>query len=217
VSRVSRETPAWDRPEPGDPWPPVAALDPYARILADVGVSHGLIGPREVARLWDRHLLNCAVVAQDRDLVPEASRVIDVGAGAGLPGLVWALVRTDLTVILLEPLLRRYDFLAIVVAELGLADRVTVVRGRAEEQRQLRADVVTARAVAPLTRLAGWTLPLTRVGGRVLAFKGADVANELAAAGATLARLGAGPAQVRQFGAGLLLTPATIVSIPRLR
>jgi 16S rRNA (guanine527-N7)-methyltransferase len=126
-------------------------------------------------------------------------------------------VRTDLTVILLEPLLRRYDFLAIVVAELGLADRVTVVRGRAEEQRQLRADVVTARAVAPLTRLAGWTLPLTRVGGRVLAFKGADVANELAAAGATLARLGAGPAQVRQFGAGLLLTPATIVSIPRLR
>jgi len=166
----------------------LASVVTYAGRLATTGVERGLIGPAEVPRLWQRHLLNCAVLAP---LVPPRCHVVDVGSGAGLPGIVLALQRRDLQVTLVEPLLRRATFLAEVVAELDLA-RVQVRRARAEDLvGDLAADVAVARAVAPLDRLAGWTLPLVRPGGMVLALKGEGAGAELAAADRVLRRLGA--------------------------
>ena len=148
----------------------------YAATLAGPGVERGLIGPREVERLWDRHLLNCGAVAE---LIPEGSDVIDVGSGGGLPGLVLAIARPDLRIMLLEPLLRRTSFLSECVEELGLPN-VEVRRGRAEEWAgHLCAEVVTARAVAPLEKLVGWCLPLLAPGGRMLALKGEAASAEL--------------------------------------
>ena len=119
----------------------------YAASLADAGVVRGLIGPREVPRLWERHLLNCAVLGE---AVPEGVEVCDIGSGAGLPGLVLAIARPDLRLTLVEPLLRRTTYLSEVVEELGL-DNVEVVRGRADALHgERRFDVVTSRAVAPL-------------------------------------------------------------------
>ena len=135
----------------------LALAEAYAGWLADAGTVRGLLGPREVPRLWDRHLLNCAVLAE---AVPEGARVCDIGSGAGLPGLVLAIARPDVTVTLVEPLLRRTTFLDEVVGELGL-EQVTVVRGRADVLHgRERFDVVTSRAVAPLDRLLGWSMPL---------------------------------------------------------
>jgi 16S rRNA (guanine527-N7)-methyltransferase len=180
----------------------------YVRLLATDGTVRGLIGPREVPRLWDRHLLNSAAIAS---LVPQGARVVDVGSGAGLPGIPLALVRPDLAVALLEPLARRVTFLDEVVERLGLTN-VTVVRGRAEEgpaRRELGgADVVTARAVAPLEKLAGWCLPLLRPGGRLLALKGSTAAEELAAAGPLA---DAADAAVVEVGD----PPATVVLVTR--
>ena len=216
IDPVSRET--IDRPDPGDLWPPVLELDAYAEILAHAGVDRGLIGPNEVPRLWQRHLLNCAAVALEPGLVGSDATVIDVGSGAGLPGLVWALVRPDLSITLLEPLLRRVNFLTETIAELGLGARVKVVRGRAEsEPVGLRAQIVVARAVAPLARLAGWTLPLTEVGGKVLAIKGQDVAAEVAAGADQVRKFGGGPAQVSRIERPGLELPTTVLAIPRLK
>ena len=183
--------------------PAVDAAIEYGRLLATEGTVRGLIGPRELPRLWERHLLNSAAIAS---LVPAGARVVDVGSGAGLPGIPLALARPDLTVTLLEPLARRVAFLTECVDRLGL-ERVTVVRGRAEEGPVRRAlggaDVVTARAVAPLDKLAGWCLPLLRPGGLLLAMKGSTAAAELAAvgslpgaAGALVTRAGDPPATV---------------------
>ncbi|HSN05913.1 MAG TPA: 16S rRNA (guanine(527)-N(7))-methyltransferase RsmG [Candidatus Angelobacter sp.] len=193
---------------------PAAAevLGRYAALLATDGVERGLIGPREVGRLWSRHVANCAVL---EELVPQGVSVADVGSGAGLPGLPLALVRDDLRVVLVEPLLRRATFLTEAVAALGLADRVDVLRGRAEEQR-LEVDVVTARAVAPLDRLAGWTLPLVRVGGVLLALKGEGAAAEVAASAAALERLGGGQTEVLGCGVGVVEPPTTVVRVVRL-
>ena len=195
-----------------------AALDravAYAEILATDGTVRGVIGPREVPRLWDRHLLNSAVVAE---LIPPGARLVDAGSGAGLPGIPLALARSDLAVTLLEPLARRHDFLVECVARLGL-ESVTVVRGRAEEglvRRSLAgADVVTARAVAPLDRLAGWCLPLLRPGGRLLAIKGDTAADELTAARPALTRAGAADAEVVCCGAGTVDPPTTVVVVTR--
>lgn len=180
----------------------------YAELLAGTGVTHGLLGPREPARLWDRHLLNCLAAA---DLVPDGADVLDLGSGAGLPGLVWAIARPSLRVELVEPLLRRSEWLESAVAELGL-DHVTVTRARAEELRGSRAvDVVTARAVAPLDRLAGWALPLLAPGGVLLALKGDSAPQELADAAPTLARLGGTGARMLHPGTGEL--GATVVQI----
>jgi 16S rRNA (guanine527-N7)-methyltransferase len=188
--------------------PAVDAAIEYARLLATEGTVRGLIGPRELPRLWERHLLNSAAIAS---LVPAGARVVDVGSGAGLPGIPLALARPDLTVTLLEPLARRVAFLTECVDRLGL-ERVTVVRGRAEEgpvRRELGgADVVTARAVAPLDRLAGWCLPLLRPGGLLLAMKGSTAAEELAAAGSLP---GAAGALVTQAGD----PPATVTVVTR--
>ena len=191
----------------------------YAELLTTDAVVRGLIGPREAPRIWDRHLLNCAVIEA---LIPVGASVVDVGSGAGLPGMVLAVARPDLTVTLVEPLARRTAFLTEAVETLGL-ERTTVVRARAEEcvGKLPAADVVTARAVAPLDRLAGWCLPLAAVGGRLLALKGASAGAELASllsgSATTLARLGAGEATVRSCGEGVLEEPTTVVEIVRER
>lgn len=187
----------------------------YAALLASVGVERGLIGPREVPRLWDRHLLNCAVAVP---LVPADADVIDVGSGAGLPGIVWAIARPDLRVTCLEPLQRRATFLEEVVTALDLGDRVQVVRARAEDivrgrgpVTSLRARVVTARAVAPLERLAGWTVPLVQPGGELLALKGRSAAEEVHASATVLERLGIARVEVVECGLGVVDPPTTVV------
>lgn len=177
----------------------------YATWLAGAGVERGLLGPREADRLWSRHLFNCAALAGplERALAPGSSgTVCDLGSGAGLPGIVLALLRPDLDVVLLEPLLRRSTFLDEVVRDLGLL-RTRVVRGRAEDVvGSFVADVVVARAVAPLDRLAGWAVPLLRPGGELLALKGDRAADELATARRRLDRLGVGTGVVLDVGAG---------------
>lgn len=211
---VSRETAGPPPPLPAWLAAHSEALTAYAELLADVGVTRGLIGPREVPRLWERHLLNCAVVADPTlDLVPGGARVADVGTGAGLPGLVWAIVRPDLSVLLIEPLLRRSTFLTEAVASLGLADRVVVWRGRAEDAAGAlpAQDVVTARAVAPLDRLVGWTVPLLRPGGRLVALKGSSAAEELAEHESAVAAAGLVDTAVAVVGAGLVDPPTTVI------
>ncbi|MFJ6571414.1 16S rRNA (guanine(527)-N(7))-methyltransferase RsmG [Streptomyces sp. NPDC091292] len=183
----------------------------YAELLADAGVRRGLIGPREVPRLWERHLLNCAVLS---DVVPEGVTVCDVGSGAGLPGIPLALVRPDLKITLLEPLLRRTNFLNEVVELLGL-DHVTVVRGRAEEVlgTLTPVHVVTARAVAPLDRLAAWGVPLLRPYGEMLALKGDTAEEEVKAAKAALSKLGAVRTSVLHVGEDIVDPLATVVRV----
>ena len=188
----------------------------FAALLATEASTRGLIGPREVGRLWDRHLLNCAVVA---DLLPSDARVVDVGSGAGLPGLALAIRRPDLRVDLVEPLQRRVTFLAEAVDRLGLGDSVRVVRGRAEE-RALLAEVgatewVTARAVAPLDRLVGWCLPMLRSGGWLLALKGASAAAEVREHQSAISALGGRETSVVRCGDGLLAEPTVVVQIRR--
>jgi 16S rRNA (guanine527-N7)-methyltransferase len=188
----------------------------YASWLIGEGVVRGLIGPREAPRVWERHLINCAVLSE---MIPIGASVVDVGSGAGLPGIVLAVARPDLTITLVEPLARRTAFLSEVVAALDLGATVTVIRGRAEEVvgELLAADVVTARAVAPLDRLAGWCLPLTSLGGRLLALKGASAADEVAEHRAAVARLGGSDPVVRLCGAGLVDPPTTVIEIVRER
>lgn len=200
--------------------PPVAhevfigdALDraeAFAELLAGPGVVRGLLGPREIPRIWDRHLLNCAVVAE---AVPRNSRVVDIGSGAGLPGLVLAIVRPDIAVTLLEPLLRRTIFLSECAEALKL-DNVEVVRGRAEELARERVfDVATARAVAPLDRLLAWSMPLLCEGGELLAMKGEKAGEELAAASAQLHTLGARTAELVMVGRGMVDPPTTLIRV----
>lgn len=195
----------------------VPGVGRYAEILATRGVERGLIGPREVDRLWPRHLANCAVVAEEaRTEIPSGAHVADVGSGAGLPGVVWALVRPDLTVTLIEPLLRRATFLSEVVTELGLADRVHVVRSRAEDMTG-SFEVVTARAVARLDQLVSWAMPLAQTGGWLVALKGASAADEVVQARRAISRAGGGEPRVALYGIGILSTPTTAVLIQRTR
>lgn len=182
----------------------------YAELLATEGVTRGLIGPREAPRLWERHLLNCAVLT---DELPQGSDVADLGSGAGLPGVVLALRRPDLRVTLVEPLLRRCIFLTEVVERLGLSG-VEVVRARAEELHGSREfSVVTSRAVAPLPRLLGWSLPLVRAGGAMLAMKGSSARDELADAAGTLRDWGVVSTEVRELGIDLINPPTTVIRV----
>lgn len=182
----------------------------YAELLSTAGVERGLIGPREVDRLWDRHILNSAAVAE---LIEPGARVVDIGSGAGLPGLPLAIARPDLRVALVEPMLRRTEFLAEAVAELGLP--VEVVRGRAEEtgvrDRVGGADVVVSRAVAALEKLAGWSFPLLRVGGRMLAMKGERAEAEVADGRRSMRALGAAEVEVVRCGESYSSPPVTVV------
>lgn len=182
----------------------------FAEMLATDGVLRGLIGPREAPRLWDRHLLNCAVVAE---LLPDRGELVDIGSGAGLPGIVLAMLRPGMRVVLLEPMLRRTVFLDDCLARLELPN-VTVVRGRAENlSGTMTADVATARAVAPLDRLAGWAAGLLRPGGQLLAIKGQSAEQELATARPALSRLHARSAEVLRVGHGRVVPATTVVRV----
>ncbi|MHA3704882.1 16S rRNA (guanine(527)-N(7))-methyltransferase RsmG [Jatrophihabitans sp. YIM 134969] len=213
-------------PRPEVPEPPADAaelfgdalpgLEAFARILAGAGIERGLLGPREVPRLWDRHLVNSAAVAQ---LIPQTPGLsaVDVGSGAGLPGLVVALVRPELAVTLVDATRRRTAFLAEAVAELGLTERVRVVTGRVEE-RAVRAevgrhDIVLSRAVAELPQLARWCLPLVTDAGTVLAVKGARARDEVAAGQGEVRRAGGTVAGVTEIDFGGQIT--TVVELRR--
>lgn len=180
----------------------------YAGLLVGPGVERGLLGPAEAARIWDRHLLNCAALAE---LVPSPCSLIDLGSGAGLPGLVLAMLLPDVTVTLLEPMARRVTFLQECIQILGITN-AEVRRGRAEDVAgQLAADVVTARAVAPMDRLAGLAIGLLNPGGLVLAIKGAGAEEEVSRARPVLRRLGARDVEVLQAGGNGVNPAATVV------
>jgi 16S rRNA (guanine527-N7)-methyltransferase len=183
-------------------------INRYVDILASTGMEWGLIGPREAERLWDRHILNSTVLSE---LITANSTVADVGSGAGLPGIPLALVRPDLHVTLIEPLLRRSTFLTETVETLGVSDRVTVVRSRAEDHHGFY-DFVVARALAPLDRLIGWCNPLRAEGGVILALKGNSAADEVEAARHQLqaAQLAAEVLSVQAHPAA---EPATVVRL----
>jgi 16S rRNA (guanine527-N7)-methyltransferase len=182
----------------------------YAELLATAGVEWGLLGPREVERIWDRHLLNCAVVAE---LVESGERIVDIGSGAGLPGLPMVIAKPGLHVTLVESLLRRTEFLQMVVTELGLD--AEVVRGRAEDAEVRRtagnADAVTSRAVASLDKLTRWSLPLLRAGGRLLAVKGERAPDEVIEHRRVMSKLGAADVRVVECGVSYLSPPTTVV------
>jgi 16S rRNA (guanine527-N7)-methyltransferase len=183
----------------------------YTELLATEGVLRGLIGPREAPRLWERHVLNSAVLGE---AVPEGVSVCDIGTGAGLPGLVLAIARPDLAVTLVEPLLRRTTFLEEVVSELGLS-HVTVVRGRAEDLHgSATFDVVTSRAVAPLERLLGWSMPLVAPTGATIAMKGRSIHDEIEQARQFLTTWQCGDPEVFEVGVDLLDPPTTVVRVP---
>jgi 16S rRNA (guanine527-N7)-methyltransferase len=182
----------------------------YAELLASTGVERGLLGPREVVRVWDRHLLNSAAVGE---LLNPGERVVDIGSGAGLPGIPLAIARPDLHIVLLEPLLRRSEFLNEVVAELGLA--VEVVRGRAEEpwvrDRFGGRDAAVSRAVAALDKLTKWSMPLLRPDGRMVAIKGERASDEVQEHRRVMTASGAVDVRVVTCGANYLRPPATVV------
>jgi 16S rRNA (guanine527-N7)-methyltransferase len=186
----------------------------YHDSLATAGVERGLIGPREVPRLWERHILNCAAIGE---LIDEGETVVDIGSGAGLPGIPLAIARPDLRVTLVEPLLRRTVYLAEFIEEHDL--NILVVRGRAEQPGVKKeaggADVVTSRAVAPLEKLAKWSLPLVHEHGRMLALKGSSAAEEIERDRTSLTRMGAGKLEVVECGEGLLPTPTIVVRAVR--
>jgi 16S rRNA (guanine527-N7)-methyltransferase len=201
---VSRETPGAVELFGDD----LSVIDGYVQILMTQGIERGIVGPREAPRLWERHIQNCAVVVPR---IPVSAAVADVGSGGGLPGLVWAIARPDLHVTLIEPLLRRTTFLSEVVDELGLTN-VTVRRGRADEVSD-RFDVVTARAVADLGKLARWCLPLVRPGGVMLALKGQSAQAEVEQWTEDLRRAGATDIVVTSYGAEPSRT--TVVEVTR--
>ena len=194
-------------------------MQAFADILATSGVERGLIGPREVPRLWSRHLVNCAVVAQEAtDVIPEGSTVADVGSGAGLPGLVWALVRPDLTITLIEPLLRRATFLSEAVVELSLEDRVRGPSGPGGGRHATQASTSSLRArwrgspsCSPgrsrWRASAVWCWPS----------RGPVQPRRWRSAEGTRAALGAGPIVIRSYGSGTIEPATTVVVIPRAR
>lgn len=199
---VSRETPG------NEHFPDLIAINRYIDILSTRGLEWGLMGPREAPRVWDRHVLNSALVVPR---IPVGASVADVGSGAGLPGLVWAIARPDVEMTLIEPLLRRATFLSQAVDELGLRN-VRVVRSRAEDVAE-RFDVVTARAVARLDRLGAVCLPLVRPGGVLLALKGQSAQQEVDLWSKKLRRAGATDIVVVSYGD--IASPTTVVEVTR--
>ncbi|MCM3887302.1 16S rRNA (guanine(527)-N(7))-methyltransferase RsmG [Frankia sp. R82] len=221
--------PPGPQPVPSDipqlPVPPVAAdifgtqlsqAVRYTELLATAGVERGLIGPRETDRLWERHVLNCAVLAE---VVPDGADVVDVGSGAGLPGIPLALARPDLRVELLEPMERRCRFLQEVIATLGLESQVSVRRGRAPDAGigpdGRRFGVVVARAVAPLERLGAILLPMLQPDGVMLAMRGSRILAELQDARGSLGTQGWHPVDVVVCGEGRVDEPSRVLRAVR--
>lgn len=182
----------------------------YVQHLATSGIERGLIGPREVPRLWERHVLNCAVV---QELIEQGASVADVGSGAGLPGLCLAIARPDLSLTLIEPLERRVIWLTEVVDDLGL-ENVDIMRSRAEQAvGMVDADYVTARAVSALVGLLDITLPILRGTGQLLALKGRSAAEEITKAQKKLNKYGARETEILVAGESLLEEPTTVVRV----
>lgn len=191
----------------------LSKVDAYVEALATTGTEWGLIGPREVPRLWSRHVLNCAPVTE---LISDDDTVADLGSGAGLPGLVIALRRPGLNVTLIEPLARRVEWLELTVAELELPN-VRVIRARAEELVDREVfSVVTSRAVKALPGLASWTAPLLTAGGRMLAIKGASARDELESSAKTLKKVGLGRGAVHELSADFQDVPTRVVELTRM-
>lgn len=188
----------------------IPTIQAYAVSLATEGVVRGLIGPRETPRLWERHLLNCAVLGE---VIPQGATLCDIGSGAGLPGLVLAIARADLQITLVEPLLRRTTYLTEVVEELNLTN-VEVIRGRADVLHGDRTfDVVTSRAVAPIDRLLEWSMPLVAPRGALVAMKGSSVRDEITKAAATLERFGCAEPEIQELGVGIVDPQAWAVRV----
>ena len=207
---VSRETPSAPEAAGRVFLTTLPVAERFAGMLATEGVLRGLLGPRELPRLWERHLVNCALIAEG---IPSGVSLCDIGSGAGLPGLALAIARPDLRITLVEPLLRRTTFLDEAVQELALGN-VVVVRGRAEALHgAVDFDVVTSRAVAPLDRLARWSLPLVAPGGVLLAMKGSSAQHEIDSAATVIHSLGGRSATIQRYGAHLVDAPATVVRI----
>ncbi|WP_375164821.1 16S rRNA (guanine(527)-N(7))-methyltransferase RsmG [Arthrobacter sp.] len=186
----------------------------FVEHLATSGIERGLLGPRELPRLWDRHVLNCAVVGE---LIPADAAVADVGSGAGLPGLALAIARPDASFVLIEPLERRVNWLREVTDDLGLTN-VEIFRGRAEQAvGKFEVNVVTARAVSALSGLATLTMPLLKRSGEVLAIKGRSAAEEVEKAAKVIRRLGGKSTSVETAGSALLDEPTTVVRIVVVR
>lgn len=184
----------------------------YVEHLCTTGISHGLLGPREVPRMWGRHVLNCAVLGQE---LPAGATVADVGSGAGLPGIALALVREDIEFVLIEPMERRVEWLDAVVRDLGLHN-VRVIRARAEDVAdEVLADVVTARAVSALKKLIPLTVPLLDDEGQLLLLKGRSADAEIEAAQKTISRFRLEQPEIELLGEGLLEEPTTIVRLRR--
>lgn len=193
----------------GDPWP---AVSRFAALLREHGEVRGLLGPREQSRLWERHLLNSAAVVQ---YLPRDGVIVDVGSGAGLPGVVVAAMLPAARVILMEPMERRTVWLEEVVSELAL-DNTEVFRGRAEEyDGAIEADAVTARAVAPMDRLARWCLPLLRPGGALVALKGRSAPEELDRAKYVIRKEGGDPGEVLEATTLPGVESTTVVRVMR--
>ena len=185
----------------------------YHESLATDATTRGFIGPREKPRLWDRHIYNCAVIGE---AIPEGARVIDIGSGAGLPGIPLAIARPDLQVTLLEPLLKRSNYLAEITEKLGL-DNVTVIRDCAENLgKDAKFDVVTSRAVAPLAKLARWSLPLCKPGGMMLAMKGASASEEIERDKSAIKRAQGERAEIITVGAELEES-TTLIRVHRVK
>lgn len=211
MTEVSRETPSTpDAARRAFSSDRLGLAERYVELLATAGVERGLIGPREAPRLWDRHVLNCLAIGSE---IPRGSTVADLGSGAGLPGLVLAVGRPDLEVTVVEPLERRTVFLAEVVTELGL-EGVRVVRRRAEDLHGREVyDVVTARALAPLSRLLGWAMPLVAPSGVLLAMKGRSAVEEIEAAGRQLRTLRCAPPRIIECATPDGASTATVVRV----
>lgn len=178
----------------------------YAAALIRDGDELGLLGPREMPKLWTRHILNSAVVAE---LVPAGKKVADVGSGAGLPGIPMAIAQPDADFVLIEPMERRSNWLIQQVEELGLTN-VRVVRARAEEVGEA-FDIVTARAVSALPKLLRMTVPLTRNGGEIIALKGSRAADEIEEAKSLQKKLKIASFEIILAGAQHLSEPTTVV------
>lgn len=189
----------------------VGLAEAYHGLLAGAGIERGLIGPREADRLWERHILNCAAMAS---LVPGGAAVVDVGSGAGLPGIPVALARPDVEMTLVEPLLRRVTFLTEAVDNLGISGRVRIVRGRADDIADT-FDVVTARAVGPLPRVLAWVNSLmSRPSGQAVLLKGRSAAEELRAVDKSLDKSGL-VGEVLTVRAHAQSDPTTVVRLRR--
>ena len=182
----------------------------FAELLVRDGDLLGLIGPRELPKLWSRHILNSAVVAE---LIEDNQTVADIGSGAGLPGIPMAIMKPRAKFVLIEPMERRSRWLAeVVIPELGLTN-VEVLRGRAEAAPLANYDVATARALSALPKLLRMIAPLVVPGGQILALKGSKAAQEIEDSKNLAKKLRLAGFEIVTAGQKLLGEPTTVVRV----